>query len=113
MVSQDDFSDDTTFRLAVEDTLSCLLEQIDEIDADFDPRLNGSNLSIVFEDGAVLMLSQQTPTHELWLSANYTAWHFRRTNGVWIERDTAASMTQVLNQIISDKIGQSTTLSLS
>ena len=112
MVSQNEFSDDTQFRLAVEEILSCLLDQIDEIDADFDPRLSGANLSITYEDGSVLMLSQQTPTHELWLSANYTAWHFRRAEGIWIERDTAAPMTQVLNQIISDKIGITVNLSL-
>ena len=112
MVSQDDFSDDTAFRLAVEETMAQLLEQIDEIDADFDSRLTGANLSIAFEDGAVLMLSQQTPTLELWLSANYTAWHFRRTNGIWIERDTAVPMTEVVSQIISEKLGLSIHLSL-
>lgn len=104
MPERSDFATDGEFRTAVDTVLGDLLDQADDIDADIDPRLTGGNLSITFEDGSVLMLSQQTPTHELWLSANYTAWHFLRVGGSWIERDSGEPMLQVLSTLVTDKL---------
>lgn len=108
-----DFADDAAFRLAVGQVLRTLLDQIDEIDADLDPSLTAGNLAITFEeDGSVFVLSQQTATHELWLSANFTAWHFRRLGQVWVERDTAEPMLQVLGTLFSGKVGHTVALHL-
>ncbi|MEL6343859.1 MAG: iron donor protein CyaY [Myxococcota bacterium] len=107
------FSDDTAFRTATEETLEALLDQIDEIDADIDPRVASGSLTVQFEDGSVLMLSPQTPTHELWLSANYTAWHFLcEEAGAWIERDTGASMLSVLSTLFSEKLNEAVRFTL-
>ncbi len=106
----DGFADDSAFRRAVTDTLSTLLDQLDEIDADIDPRLTPGNLSVVFEDDdSTFVLSQQTPTHELWLSANLRAWHFRFVAGAWQERDTAEDMHALLSGLFSAKLGQPVT----
>ena len=100
-----DFKDDVQFRKAAEHKLLNLLNQIDELEfGDFDPRYTPGSLIIQFEDGAVFMLSMQTPTHELWLSANYTAWHFLCAEGVWKERDTQEQMLDVLNMLLSEKL---------
>ena len=108
-MSPPDFADDSQFRLAVGEALEQLLEQVDEIDSDdLDPRLSPGNLQVVFEDtGSTFVLSQQTPTHELWLSANLTAWHFRRVDGTWLERDTGEPMLEILGKLFSDKTGLS------
>jgi iron donor protein CyaY len=107
-MSQPEFADDSQFRMAVGSLLEDLLEQVDEIESDdLDPRLSPGNLQVVFEDsGSTFVLSQQTPTHELWLSANLTAWHFRRINGFWLERDSGDSMLDVLSLLFSGKTGQ-------
>ena len=110
MPQRSDFDSDTSFRRAVDELLADLLDQADQIDADIEPRLTGGNLSVTFEDGAVLMLSQQTPTHELWLSANYTAWHFLRTGGQWRERDSDEAMGAVLSRLLTEKLGMAVTL---
>jgi iron donor protein CyaY len=104
-----DFKDDGQFRMAVTQTLENLLAQVDEIDFDdLDPRLSPGNLQVLFEDtGSTFVLSQQTPTHELWLSANLTAWHFRRVDGVWVERDTDELMGALLSRLFSEKVGHS------
>ena len=108
-----DFNNDSEFRLAVERVLHELIDQIDDIDADdFDSRLTPGSLIVSFDDGAVVMLSQQTPTHELWLSANFTAWHFLRSNDVWVERDSKEPMLVVLNKIFSEKFGEPIQLEL-
>jgi iron donor protein CyaY len=94
-----------SFRKLAGFRLEELLLQLDEVDfEEFEPRHIAGTLNIQFDDGSVVMLSLQTPTHELWLSANYTAWHFLCVNGTWIERDTSESMLDVLNTILSEKM---------
>ncbi len=112
MPSQSDFDDDRSFRLAVEQTLADLLDALDGLDSDdFETRQTAGSLIATFEDdGSVFMLSQQTPTHELWLSANYTAWHFKHHGGSWVERDTAEPMSQVLSQLFSEKLDETIAL---
>ncbi len=112
MPNASDFSSAHDFRLAVTAVLEALLDQVDLLDAELDPQLTAGSLSVTFEDGSVFMLSQQTPTYELWLSANYTAWHFLRTGGQWVERDTGAPMLSVLSELFTDKIQQPVTLTL-
>jgi len=106
-MSRSDFATDAVFRKEAEEVLEHLLQQLDEIDYDeFEPRYTSGSLSLQFDNGSVVMLSMQTPTHELWLSANYTAWHFLCTKGQWIERDTSESMLTILSAIISEKVLQ-------
>ncbi len=108
-----DFDDDSDFRKQVEDDLRALLDQLDEFDADeLDPMLTPGNLIIKFESGGTYVLSQQTPTHELWLSAEMTAWHFVREEGRWIERDSGRPMLDLLNELLSKKLGSPSQLSL-
>ena len=106
-MSAREFSDDAQFRIAVSTLLDELLAQIDEIDSDdLDPRLSAGNLQVLFEDtNSTFVLSQQTPTHELWMSANLRAWHFVREDGVWIERDTREPMLELLSRLFTEKVG--------
>ena len=106
-MSRSDFTTDAIFRKSAEALLERLLIQLDEVDFDeFEPRYTSGSLNIQFDNGSVVMLSMQTPTHELWLSANYTAWHFLCVGGEWIERDTSESMLEVLSSILSEKFQQ-------
>ena len=110
---KNDFSDEARFRQAVKDILVKLLDQVDEIDSDdHDPSMSDGNLKVVFEDGATFILSQQPPTREFWLSANFTAWHFIRSDGTWMERDSSEPMVQVLSTLFSDKLGMDIQFSL-
>jgi len=103
-----EFQDDKGFRHAVEALMDVLLDQVDEIDCDeLDPGRTAGTLSAIFEDsGAVILLSQQTPTHELWLSAQMTAWHFKRVDGTWIERDSSEPMLDVLGSVFTAAVGE-------
>ncbi len=108
-----EFPDDAAFRNAVSSVLRSLLDQIDGIDSeDHDPMLSEGNLKILFESGGTFVLSQQTPLHELWLSANLTAWHFRSQGGAWVERDSGEPMLEILSSLFSDKLGIPTQFSL-
>ena len=108
-----DFSQESLFRKEAEEALDRILNQVDELEfGEFEPRRTPGTLSITFEDGAVFMLSLQTPTHELWLSANYTAWHFLRVNGEWVERDSGSLMIQELSKLLTDKLDEDVQLEL-
>jgi len=103
-----DAAGESAFRSAVGALLDRLFDQIDTIESDdIDPSLTEGNLAVTFEDsGATFILSQQTPTRELWLSANLRAWHFTRTGGTWTERDTGRPLADVLGELFSAKVGQ-------
>ena len=99
--------DESQFREAVKTVLHTLLDQVDTIDSDeHDPSLSGGNLHVAFEDGSTFVLSQQPPTREIWLSANFTAWHFLSKDGIWVGSETSAEpMLDVLSTLFSDKLG--------
>lgn len=104
-----DAAGEQAFRKAVAVLLDALLEQIDAIspedDEEIDARLTEGNLAVTFEsDGSVFVLSQQTPTRELWLSANRRAWHFARRSGTWVERDTGEPLASVLSALFSARV---------
>ena len=98
-------TDERTFRADVTSTLKRLLAELDEVDSDdLDPRLSEGNLAVSFESGGTILLSQQTPTRELWLSASMKAWHFTSRDGVWVERDSGEPLLTVLGALFSEKL---------
>ena len=106
MTPDTDFTDENAFRRAVKTVLDTLIDQVDGIDSDdHDPQLTAGNLKVTFDSGGTFVLSQQPPTQELWLSANFTAWHFYRMDGSWLERDSSEPMLDVLSTLFSDKLG--------
>ncbi len=108
-----DFADDAAFRHQVEADLRSLLDQLDDVDADeLDPMLTPGTLTLRFESGATYVLSQQTPTHELWLSAELHAWHFVHEGGSWVERDSGDPMTTLLADMIGKRLGEDVRLAL-
>jgi len=101
-----DLASDTEFRHAVESLLGQLLEQLDTVESDdIDAMMTPGNLILKFEEGSTFVLSQQTPTHELWLSANLTAWHFVHEGGAWVERDSGEALPGLLAHLVSGKLG--------
>jgi iron donor protein CyaY len=103
-----DFTDDSSFRIGVQKIFEDLFEQLEQFDSDdFDIQMQTGSFIITFEeDDSVFMLSQQTPTHEIWLSANYEAWHFLCSSGIWIERDQGISLQKILQNLFSTKLSK-------
>ncbi len=97
---------EAAFRKFVGEALQDLFEQIDDLETDdLDPRLADGVVDTRFEDGSAVVLSQQVPARELWLSANWKAWHFVYQEGGWLERDTGESMLPLLSNIFEEKLG--------
>lgn len=101
------------FRSFVAETLTRLFHQIDDLETDdTDATLTDGVVSCSFEQGGTFVLSQQVPTRELWLSANFTAWHFRWDNErkAWFERDSGAPMLPLLSKLFTEKLKMPVTL---
>lgn len=105
MTTTDSLADEREFRAQVGQTLSALIRQIDAVETDdVDARLSEGNLTVGFDAGGTFVLSQQTPTRELWLSANLRAWHFTFQRGQWLERDTHEPLTALLSGLFTEKL---------
>lgn len=100
--------DESAFRLLVDETLTNLAEQVDELDPDeVDSTLSYGVLKSVFESsGKTILLSQQVPLREIWLSANRSAWHFDHKDGAWLERDSREPMLPILSKLYTDHLGE-------
>ncbi len=97
---------EATFRKLVGEALRDLFEQIDDLETDdIDPRLGDGLVDTRFEDDSAIVLSQQVPARELWLSANWKAWHFVFDDGEWKERDTREPMLPLLSTLFAEKLG--------
>lgn len=104
--------DESAFRRKVAAVLRDLARQVDAIDTDaLDWRIADGVLHVEVEGGGVVVLSQQVPTREIWLSAERRAWHFRARaddgpgDGAWVERDTGEALGAVLSGIFSRAMG--------
>jgi iron donor protein CyaY len=97
---------EAAFRKLVGEALRDLFVQIDDLETDdLDVRMADGVVDTRFEDDSAVVLSQQVPAKELWLSANWKAWHFVFREGIWLERDSAKPMLPLLSGIFEEKLG--------
>ena len=113
-LKQNDFLDDSSFRMGVQNVFDQLFDELEDLDSDdFEIQMQTGSFIITFEDdNSVFMLSQQTPTREIWLSANYQAWHFLRSSGTWVERDSGVALQKILQTLFSTKLSDQVDISL-
>ena len=113
-LKQNDFLDDSSFRMGVQEVFDLLFDELENLDSDdFEIQMQTGSFIITFEDdNSVFMLSQQTPTREIWLSANYQAWHFLRSSGTWVERDNGVELQKILQDLFSTKLSDRVDISL-
>ena len=113
-LKQNDFLDDSSFRLGVQEVFDLLFDELEDLESDdFEIQMQTGSFIVTFEDdNSVFMLSQQTPTREIWLSANYEAWHFLRSSGNWVERDSGVALQNILQNLFSTKLSDQVDISL-
>ena len=101
------FENDRKFCEAVGELLDQVFDAIDVLERDtIDLQLNDGGMKVSFDDGGVFLLSRQTPLHELWLSANYRAYHFQYQSKQWIERDLGHTLCDLLTRLFVEALGE-------
>jgi iron donor protein CyaY len=99
--------DEARFRQIVSSALANLSRQIDALDSDaFDSKTTEGVFQVDFEGGVVIVLSQQVPVRELWLSAFSKAWHFRWSEVGWLERDSGERLEAVVGAHLARGLGK-------
>jgi CyaY protein len=75
----------TTAVLAnIEATVDRFLE--DDV-VDIDANRTGGLLELGFPNGSKIVLNTQPPLHELWMAARSGGYHYKFSNGQWLDRE--------------------------
>lgn len=65
----------------------CVDAWLDEDVIDIDSHRTGGLLELAFPNGSKIVLNTQPPLQELWLAARAGGFHFKLTDGRWLERE--------------------------
>ena len=88
--------------------LSALIDTGEE----FDVERSGDVMKIVFEDGEQYIITPQSPTSQLWLSANYAGHRFNWSDDVsdWTNEKTGERFTHALSYLLGNKLNRAVEL---
>ncbi|MGL6042186.1 MAG: iron donor protein CyaY [Deefgea sp.] len=71
--------------LDVSDAVFAKIElALDEVEFDVDTLCTGNVLEIEFEDGSKVIVNRHAANQEIWLAARSGGYHYRLTEGQWI-----------------------------
>lgn len=68
--------------------------------------LAGNVLTIEANDGTQIIVNRHTPNQELWIAAKSGGYHFAEKNGVWFSTRDQREFFDVLNEALSDAVGE-------
>ncbi|MFI5202653.1 MAG: iron donor protein CyaY [Candidatus Kapaibacterium sp.] len=93
---------DATIR-DLEQTLAAMIDSGSE----FDFTRSGDVLTIEFEDGEKIVITQQSPMAQLWISANYAGHRFNwsEDRSDWVHEKTGESFQGFVSNTLSKKLG--------
>jgi iron donor protein CyaY len=82
--------------------LSALIDSGEE----FDLERSGDVMKIIFEDGEQFIITPQSPTSQLWLSANYAGHRFNWSEEAsdWTNEKTGGRFTNELSYLLGNKL---------
>jgi len=60
---------------------------LDEDVVDIDAHRTGGLLELGFPNGSKIVLNTQPPLHELWMAARSGGYHYKFSNGRWLDRE--------------------------
>lgn len=95
------------------DTLWSLIEEgVDELDieGDIDCEINGSVLTLSFDNGSKIIINRQEPMHQVWLATKNGGYHFDYRDGEWFCDRSGQPFWDLLEQAASDQAGEPITL---
>jgi CyaY protein len=98
------------FLQLAEGLMQSLLMQLDTFDPDeVEADSAAGVIKLAFADGGVCVLNRQTAAHQMWLAEGATAWHFDHdvATDMWMDTKGRGSLTDVLSEVLSKRIGRS------
>lgn len=95
----------------IDKTMARLSSALDKLNRDdFEYEEAEGKLTIEFEDGAKLIVSRQSATHQIWLAEPSGGWKFDFKDGKWICDKRGITLEQALSDLMSEKLGEPVSL---
>jgi CyaY protein len=63
----------------------------DETDVDIDNQRVGGMITLEFSNRTQIVINLQKPLHEVWLAAKSGGYHFKQSEGCWVDTKDASS----------------------
>jgi CyaY protein len=100
--------DDTEFNRLAEATLGQIEAALEASDGDLDYALKaGGVLEIEFADGSKIIVNRHGVAKELWVAAKAGGFHFRPTDGLWVDTRDGTELFAKLSALASQQAGES------
>lgn len=101
---------DAQYRAATATVLAHIEATIDrwlqEDVVDIDTQRTGGLLELSFANGSKIVVNTQPPLHELWLAARSGGYHYKHSQGRWLDTRDARDFFTVLSQCASEQAGK-------
>ena len=73
---------------------------------DIDTHRTGGLLELSMPNGSKIILNTQPPLHELWMAARSGGFHFRRSQGRWVDTRDGREFLDALSACASEQSGK-------
>ena len=93
------------------DALMLAIEEcIDDSGADLDYENSGGMLTITCENnGSQIIMSRQSAVQEVWLATKSGGYHFRLSDGQWLNTQSGEPLLEMLSTAIAEQSGEQLT----
>ncbi|MEO6291529.1 MAG: iron donor protein CyaY [Burkholderiaceae bacterium] len=98
---------DIEFLDLAENALKAIEAHCDRInentDADIDNQRTGGMVTLTFENHSQIVVNLQKPLQEIWLAAKRGGFHFKNTNGQWLDTKGQGELFEMLSRCASEQ----------
>lgn len=78
----------------------------DDTDADLDSQRTGNMVTLTFSNRSQIVINLQKPLQEIWMAAKAGGFHYKFSNGAWIDTKTGSNFFNQLSRSASEQHGQ-------
>jgi len=79
------------------------------VDIDVEPQPGGI-LALTFDNDSQVIINRHVAAREIWVAARSGGFHFRPTDGRWIDTRSGDDLYAVLCRVLSDQAGEVVTI---
>lgn len=96
----------TEFNETVDALFDQIVEIIDESEAADDVELNQGVMEITCIDKSKIIVNRHAPTQEIWVAAKSGGYHFRCTDGIWLDTRSGEPLPDAISRVVFEQTGQ-------
>ena len=78
----------------------------EETDADIDNQRTGGMVTLVFSNHSQIIVNLQKPLQEIWMAAKAGGFHFKFSDGQWLDTKDGGEFFTGLSRYASEQAGQ-------